>query len=126
MGDARVLLQLMTWLPGRCLSQARHASPVPMLACLLLLLLAPTNKAQPDACDSDKAEYDVCVVGCGGSGAFTATKLKKMGYSVLVLEKQERCGGHCKTVQVPVPLPGGGGWLETGRARCQAGTLTHA
>lgn len=80
-----------------------------MLASLLVLSAILATRAHPPACDSDKAEYDVCVVGCGGSGAYTATKLKKMGYNVLVLEKQDRCGGHCKTVRLPVPLPDGGG-----------------
>lgn len=79
-----------------------------LVAGLLLLLSAPGTTAQPDACDSAKAEYDVCVVGCGGSGGYTAARLNKLGYKVLVLEKQDRCGGHCKTVKLPVPVPGGG------------------
>lgn len=96
--------------PPPPMAQVSLGKPVCLLPFLLVLLFTTlATRAQPEACDSDKAEYDVCVVGCGGSGAFIATKLKKMGYSVLVLEKQDRCGGHCKTVKLPVPLPGGGG-----------------
>ncbi len=37
-----------------------------------------------------KTDYDVCVIGAGGSGAYTAAQLKKMGRSVLVLEKSQK------------------------------------
>jgi hypothetical protein len=37
-----------------------------------------------------RSEHDVCIVGAGGSGAFTAVKLKQKGYNVLVLEKDNR------------------------------------
>ena len=38
-------------------------------------------------------DYDVCVVcvvGAGGSGAYTAVRLKEEGFQVLVLEKTDR------------------------------------
>jgi hypothetical protein len=31
-------------------------------------------------CKKPRADYDVCVVGCGGSGAYTAVQLKKLGW----------------------------------------------
>jgi heterodisulfide reductase subunit A-like polyferredoxin len=52
-------------------------------------------------CKKPRADYDVCVVGCGGSGAYTAVQLMKLGYRVLVLEQQNRCGGHCEKVRLP-------------------------
>ena len=44
--------------------------------------------AQPSNCG--EIDYDVCVVGAGGSGAYTAVRLKEEGFRVLVLEKTDR------------------------------------
>ncbi|KXZ54236.1 hypothetical protein GPECTOR_5g327 [Gonium pectorale] len=55
-------------------------------------------------------EFDVCVVGAGGAGLFTAVRLKQMGYRALVLEKADRVGGHCYTWTEPNT----GAKIETG------------
>ena len=64
--------------PDRC-------SRAGVLSTILLGVLFATVVAKD--CKSD---YDVCVVGAGGSGAFTAVKLKQKGHKVLVLEKDNR------------------------------------
>ncbi len=42
-------------------------------------------------------ERDVCILGAGASGMYAAGRLKEMGYSVVVLEKLDRVGGHAHT-----------------------------
>ena len=46
------------------------------------------TKYAPSNCG--EIDYDVCVVGAGGSGAYTAVRLKEEGFRVLVLEKTDR------------------------------------
>jgi hypothetical protein len=43
---------------------------------------------------------DVCVIGGGSAGTYTAVQLRNLGKSVVVLEKQGRLGGHAETVFV--------------------------
>src|SRR5580692_4352500 len=43
---------------------------------------------------------DVCVIGGGSAGTYTAVQLRNLGKSVAVLEKQDRLGGHAQTVFV--------------------------
>ena len=40
---------------------------------------------------------DVCVIGGGASGSYAAYQLKKRGFDVAVLERDERLGGNCRT-----------------------------
>src|SRR6188768_3848762 len=42
-------------------------------------------------------ERDVCVIGGGSSGTFTAVSVKDAGRSVVVLERKQRLGGHTET-----------------------------
>jgi hypothetical protein len=43
---------------------------------------------------------DVCVIGGGSAGTYTAVQLRNLGKSVVVLEKESRLGGHAQTVIV--------------------------
>jgi hypothetical protein len=43
---------------------------------------------------------DVCVIGGGSAGTYSAVRLRNMGKSVVVLEKEGRLGGHAQTVTV--------------------------
>lgn len=45
---------------------------------------------------------DVAVIGGGSSGTYAAVQLKRSGYSVAVVEKAGRLGGHVDTYQDPV------------------------
>jgi Flavin containing amine oxidoreductase len=45
---------------------------------------------------------DVCVIGGGSSGTYTAVRLRDLGRSVAVVESQDRLGGHCETFHDPV------------------------
>jgi hypothetical protein len=42
-------------------------------------------------------ERDVCVIGGGSSGTYTAVRLADFGKSVVVVEHKDRLGGHCET-----------------------------
>src|SRR3954466_9425119 len=46
-------------------------------------------------------ERDVCVIGGGASGPYTAVALKDAGRSVVVLESKQRLGGHTETYTDP-------------------------
>ena len=43
---------------------------------------------------------DVCVIGGGSAGTYAAIQLRNLGKSVVVLEKENRLGGHAETVFV--------------------------
>lgn len=43
---------------------------------------------------------DVCILGGGSAGTYTAVQLRNLGKSVVVLEKKDRLGGHAETVVV--------------------------
>lgn len=45
---------------------------------------------------------DVCIIGGGASGTYAAIRLQQLGYSVAVIEKQPRLGGHVNTYNDPV------------------------
>jgi hypothetical protein len=47
-------------------------------------------------------ERDVCVIGGGSSGTYTAVRLRDLGRSVVVVENKGRLGGHCETYHDPV------------------------
>jgi hypothetical protein len=46
-------------------------------------------------------ERDVCVIGGGSAGTYTAVALKDAGKSVVVLERKQRLGGHTETYVDP-------------------------
>ncbi|MEV6495394.1 FAD-dependent oxidoreductase, partial [Actinoplanes sp. NPDC051633] len=53
---------------------------------------------------------DVCVIGGGSAGTYTAVRLGDFGRSVVVVEKQDRLGGHTETYHDPVT----GGTVDIG------------
>ncbi|MBQ0863760.1 NAD(P)/FAD-dependent oxidoreductase [Streptomyces sp. RK75] len=46
-------------------------------------------------------ECDVCVIGGGASGTYTAMRLRELGRDVLVVERTDRLGGHTETYRDP-------------------------
>src|SRR3712207_1158099 len=44
---------------------------------------------------------DVCVIGGGSAGTYAAVRLGDLGRSVVVVEKQDRLGGHTETYHDP-------------------------
>jgi hypothetical protein len=46
-------------------------------------------------------ERDVCVVGGGSSGTYTAVRLRDLGKSVVVVERDDHLGGHTNTYRDP-------------------------
>jgi monoamine oxidase len=59
-------------------------------------------------------EADVCVIGAGMAGLGAATTLQKEGYSVIVLEAQNRHGGRVSTDydSLSVPVERGAQWIH--------------
>jgi hypothetical protein len=47
-------------------------------------------------------ERDVCVIGGGASGCYTAVRLGDFGKSVVLVERRDRLGGDCQTYLDPV------------------------
>lgn len=51
--------------------------------------------------DMEVIERDVCVIGGGSAGTYTAIRLRDLGQSVVVVEQKDRLGGHCQTYTDP-------------------------
>jgi hypothetical protein len=63
------------------------------------------GNARAMAASSETIVRDVCVLGGGSAGTYTAVRLGDLGKSVVVLEKKGRLGGHAETVTVDnVPI----------------------
>lgn len=74
------------------------------VACLGFL--SALSKASPsqreDAFhEDDIITRDVCIVGGGSGGTYTATRLHQLGQSVVIIEKEPVMGGHTNTYTVP-------------------------
>ncbi|ROW06286.1 hypothetical protein VPNG_08051 [Cytospora leucostoma] len=74
--------------------------------CIITLLGAELGTASPDPSallspayysDSDIIIRDVAIIGGGSSGTFGTIKLKDLGTSVILVEKEARLGGHVNT-----------------------------
>ena len=50
--------------------------------------------------NNDSSYYDVIVVGAGFSGLLSALALSKEGNNVLIIEKENRIGGVCRSYEV--------------------------
>ncbi len=62
----------------------------------------PSYSIRSDDCnDSDIITRDVCVIGGGSGGTYAAIGLKDRGKSVVVIEKEDRLGGHTNTYTDP-------------------------
>jgi hypothetical protein len=61
-----------------------------------------STAAAPGTADGDTViERDVCVIGGGSSGTYTAVRLTDLGKSVVVVETTDRLGGHTQTYTDP-------------------------
>jgi hypothetical protein len=60
--------------------------------------------------DSHVIRRDVCVIGGGSAGTYTAVRLGDLGRSVVVVEAKDRLGGHTETYHDPVT----GGTVDIG------------
>ena len=58
--------------------------------------LDPANYAPEDVITKD-----VCIIGGGSSGTYTAIRLRDFNKSVVVVEAKNRLGGHCETFKDP-------------------------
>ncbi|KAL9063280.1 MAG: hypothetical protein Q9157_008323 [Trypethelium eluteriae] len=69
--------------------------------CLLILsLLIQSVLSFPRASHSDPngtLTRDVCIIGGGSSGTYSAIRLQQLGLSVALIETQDRLGGHVNT-----------------------------
>ncbi|KAL3426570.1 FAD dependent oxidoreductase [Phlyctema vagabunda] len=88
---------------------------------LLLSALSTVALAQQEDCAADSTyppsadagsilKRDVCIVGGGSAGIYSAVRLRELGKSVVVIESSERLGGHCEVYTDPVT----GGTIDAG------------
>jgi len=71
---------------------------------------------------ADRVLYrDVCVIGGGSAGTYTAIRLGDLGRSVVVVEAQDRLGGHTETYHDPVT----GGTVDIGVVVFEDDPLVH-
>jgi hypothetical protein len=63
-----------------------------------------------DIADAQVIHRDVCVIGGGSAGTYTAVRLGDFGKSVVVVEAKDRLGGHTETYHDPVT----GGTVDIG------------
>lgn len=61
---------------------------------------APRTAAAAGAAQT--VNRDVCIVGGGSSGTYTAIRLRDLGMSVALVERKDRLGGHTETYHDPV------------------------
>ncbi|PYH92087.1 amine oxidase [Aspergillus ellipticus CBS 707.79] len=74
--------------------------PLPSIQALLLLLATFWVQA-PSQDTREVIRRDVCIIGGGASGVYTAIRLRQRNYSVVVIEKEGRLGGHTETYLDP-------------------------
>ncbi|MEV4515227.1 FAD-dependent oxidoreductase [Dactylosporangium sp. NPDC049525] len=72
--------------------------------------------------DEHVIRRDVCVIGGGSSGTYTAVRLRDLGRSVVVVEAKDRLGGHTETYQDPAT----GGTVDIGVIVFEDDPLVHA
>ena len=77
------------------------------LAAILFFALlgwVATENEQRDADISSENTFnvDVCVIGGGAAGTYAAIKSKDLNKTVIIIEKQNRLGGHTKTYIDPI------------------------
>ncbi|EAW14990.1 amine oxidase, flavin-containing superfamily [Aspergillus clavatus NRRL 1] len=73
--------------------------------CLTLCLALPGLQLDTDISQFHESviiNRDVCVIGGGASGTYAAVRLRQMGHSVAVVEKEPVLGGHTNTYFDPV------------------------
>ncbi|KAL3485481.1 hypothetical protein BJX62DRAFT_229495 [Aspergillus germanicus] len=48
---------------------------------------------------------DICIIGGGASGTYAAVRLRELGHSVVLVEREDRLGGHTRTYYDPEGRP---------------------
>jgi hypothetical protein len=71
--------------------------------------------------ESHVIHRDVCVIGGGSAGTYTATRLGDLGKSVVLVEAKDRLGGHTETYHDPVT----GGTVDIGVIVFEDEQLVH-
>lgn len=84
------------------------------LAFLTTLFLLPVSSTPWDSSDSSDDDdmngaikKEVCVIGGGAAGAYTAYELQKRGYDTVLFEPQSSLGGNCEILEFPSKLTPG-------------------
>lgn len=85
-------------LPSR---QLLHLLAIGWLSCAIALPQYSYSTRSEDFTDDDIFTRDVCVIGGGSGGTYAALGLKDRGKSVIVIEKEDRLGGHTNTYTDP-------------------------
>ena len=62
---------------------------------------AALNQKNTDISPQDTLNVDVCVIGGGAAGTYAAIKSKDLNKRVIVVERQDRLGGHARTYHDP-------------------------
>jgi len=62
----------------------------------------PANDNAAKFFANDVITRNVCIIGGGSSGTFSAVQLRDMGKSIVVVEQNDRLGGHTNTFTDPV------------------------
>jgi beta-cyclopiazonate dehydrogenase len=70
-------------------------------ASLAAVVASALAASEQDFAPEDIITRDVCILGGGGSGTYGAVRLKDMGHSVVVVERNDRLGGHAETLYLP-------------------------
>ena len=104
----RLLLQLHLQSPLQTLSRMTAARLSTFKVILLILtsltwaLPQQSSYGGPSSSSySETIDRDVAVIGGGSSGTYAAVRLKQKGKSVVVIEAQDRLGGHTETYKDP-------------------------
>jgi hypothetical protein len=74
------------------------------LCCLNLVAALPGTPITFDETKYDSSSIitrDVCIIGGGSTGTYSAIRLRDMGKSVVVVEREAILGGHTNTYSVP-------------------------
>ena len=58
---------------------------------------AALNQRQSDISSQNTLDVDVCVIGGGAAGTYAAIKSRDLNKTIVVVEQQDRLGGHTKT-----------------------------
>lgn len=66
------------------------------------LAFANDNANEDDFPNNSKIVRDVCIIGGGSSGTYSAIRLKQLGKTVVVVEKEAVLGGHTNTYIDPI------------------------
>ncbi|KAF2136669.1 uncharacterized protein K452DRAFT_353837 [Aplosporella prunicola CBS 121167] len=67
--------------------------------------MSDSNFSEHSDCTSNWVTRDVAIIGGGASGTYAAWRLRELNYSVAIIEKKARLGGHTETYITPQGVP---------------------